>query len=234
MLDWFEEIHMKKLRGYIKVLSLIVNDDFEVPGQNYFAATDDTQGNAAAARFALLYPQAQHLQKSKTMAKFLFLCFVLANTLLSLTMATNQSQIIFQSISAPSSNPPAQSPSSDQRTHTSTAKPSIGRKLGKHQHNQIRSSDTTSPTPSEAPQSEKKMHSEGGIPSHQRTSIEPYDEGVLGSEGKVHLLKQQHHHSFDKSIAGAGVILGGLATTFLVSVFCYIRATGRHKLETTA
>lgn len=146
---------------------------------------------------------------------------------MSLTMATNQPQIIFQSLSAPSPNPLAQSPHSGQRTHTT--EPSIGRKLGKHQHNQIRG--TTSPAPSEAPQSEKKMHST--IPSHQRTSIEPHDETVLGLDGKIHLLKQ-HHHSFDKSIAGAGVILGGLATTFLVSVFCYIRATGRNKLDTIA
>ena len=84
------------------------------------------------------------------MPKFLFLFFLLANTLLSLTNATSQPQIIFQSLSAPSSNPPAQSPSIGQRPHTS--EPSIGRKLGKHQHNQIRSSDTKSPTPSEAPQ----------------------------------------------------------------------------------
>ncbi|RZC29359.1 hypothetical protein D0Y65_001080 [Glycine soja] len=135
---------------------------------------------------------------------------------------------------APSSNPPSQSPSSGQRPRTS--EPSIGRKLGMHRHNQIRSSDTKSPTPSEAPQSEKKMHSisEGSIPSHQRTSIEPHDGEVLGSHhGQVHLSKQRHH-SFDKSRAGAGVILVGLATTFLVSVFCYIRATRRNKLETTA
>ncbi|KAL2320086.1 hypothetical protein Fmac_029055 [Flemingia macrophylla] len=151
-------------------------------------------------------------------------------------MATSQPQIIFRSISAPSSNPPAQSPSSGQISPTGG--PSIGRKLGKHQFKQIKSSDT-SPTPSEAPKSENKMHSssEGNIPSHQRTSIEPRDDGaVLGShQGQVHLLKQHnHHHSLDKSIAGAGVILGGLATTFLVSVFCYIRATARHKNETTA
>ncbi|KAG5042571.1 hypothetical protein AAZX31_03G062300 [Glycine max] len=167
------------------------------------------------------------------MPKFLFLFFLLANTLLSLTNATSQPQIIFQSLSAPSSNPPAQSPSIGQRPHTS--EPSIGRKLGKHQHNQIRSSDTKSPTPSEAPQNEKNMHSisEGSIPSHQRTSIEPHDEAVLGSHhGQVHLLKHRHHHS--KSIAGAGVILAGLAATFLVSVFCYIRATRRNKIETTA
>ncbi|KAK7382595.1 hypothetical protein VNO80_01514 [Phaseolus coccineus] len=168
------------------------------------------------------------------MAKFLFLCFLLANTLLSLTIATNQPQIMFQSTSTSSSNSPSQSPCG-QRSNTSD--PSIGRKLGKHQRNEIRSSDTKSPTPSEAPKSENKVHSssEGGIiPSHERTSIEPEDGTVLGSHhGEIHFTKQ-HHHSFDKSIAGAGVILGGLATTFLVSVFCYIKATGRNKLETTA
>ncbi|KAK7350079.1 hypothetical protein VNO77_08174 [Canavalia gladiata] len=170
------------------------------------------------------------------MPQFHFLCFLLANTLLGVAIATNTPQITLQSISPTSSNlPNSQSSCSDKRTY-SIEVPSIGRKLGKHQHNQIRSSDTPSPTPSEAPQSEKNMHSsfEGrssSIPSHQRTSIEPHDEAVLGSQGQVHLLKQ-HHHSFDKSIAGGGVILGGLATTFLVSIFCYIKATGRHKSET--
>lgn len=39
--------------------------------------------------------------------------------------------------------------------------------------------------------------------------------------------QQPRHRGFNKSIYGGGVILGGLATTFLVAVFCYIRATGR-------
>ncbi|KAL6501398.1 hypothetical protein OROGR_026531 [Orobanche gracilis] len=167
------------------------------------------------------------------MANFLFLSFFLANTFLGLAIATHELEIIFQSHSAPSSNPPAQSPSSDPRTITD--EPSIARKLGMHQqHKQDTTSSTPCPSPSEAPQSEKKMHAsfEGSIPYHPKTSVEPHDE-VLGSQGQVHLLKQ-HHHSFDKSIAGGGVILGGLATTFLVSVFCYIKATGRHKSETTA
>jgi len=43
----------------------------------------------------------------------------------------------------------------------------------------------------------------------------------------IHL--PNHHHSVDKSIAGGGVILGCLAAVFLVAVFRYIRATGRHK-----
>ncbi|GMI96532.1 hypothetical protein like AT3G09280 [Hibiscus trionum] len=48
----------------------------------------------------------------------------------------------------------------------------------------------------------------------------------------IHL--QKPHRSTDKSIAGGGVILGGLATTFLVAVFCYIKATGRHKSDSEA
>ncbi|EOA32607.1 hypothetical protein CARUB_v10015901mg [Capsella rubella] len=43
-------------------------------------------------------------------------------------------------------------------------------------------------------------------------------------------VRHEHHHStVDKSVAGGGVILGGLATTFLVAVFCYIRATRKPK-----
>ncbi|AAF14026.1 hypothetical protein AtNW77_Chr3g0164511 [Arabidopsis thaliana] len=43
-------------------------------------------------------------------------------------------------------------------------------------------------------------------------------------------VRRGHHHStVERSVAGGGVILGGLATTFLVVVFCYIRATRKHK-----
>ncbi|CAN7117233.1 hypothetical protein BRARA_C03280 [Brassica rapa] len=43
-------------------------------------------------------------------------------------------------------------------------------------------------------------------------------------------VRRGHHHStVDRSVAGGGVILGGLATTFLVVVFCYLRATRKHK-----
>ena len=170
------------------------------------------------------------------MDHILFLLFLLSNASLGLAMATNKPQISDQSISEPpsNSNPPTQSASYGQRTHT--AEPSTGRKLGKHQHKQVSFSITPSPSPSEAPQSGKKMQSssEGSVPNHQRNSVEqPHYDEVLGSQGGVYLSKQ-HHHSFDKSIAGGGVILGGLATTFLVSVFCYIRATGRQKSEITA
>jgi hypothetical protein len=146
------------------------------------------------------------------MAKFIFLYFLLANTLLCNVIATttNKPQISVQSISSPSSNAPSQSPFSDHRTNE--AQPSIGRKFGKHQDHII-----SSPSPSPF---------EGNILSHKKNSI-------LDSQGHIHLMKQHHHHPFDKSMAGGGVILGGLATTFSVAIYCYIRATSKHKLDTT-
>lgn len=35
------------------------------------------------------------------------------------------------------------------------------------------------------------------------------------------------HHSFNKSMAGGDLILGGFATALIASIFCYIRVTGR-------
>lgn len=35
----------------------------------------------------------------------------------------------------------------------------------------------------------------------------------------------KHHSSSDKSVAGGGVIIGGLATAIFAAVFCYIRVT---------
>ncbi|KAL5976121.1 hypothetical protein ACLOJK_020451 [Asimina triloba] len=37
----------------------------------------------------------------------------------------------------------------------------------------------------------------------------------------------RHHQPLDKSIAAGGVIIGGLATFVVATVFCYIRATRR-------
>lgn len=56
---------------------------------------------------------------------------------------------------------------------------------------------------------------------HQQESI---NEGDNDDEIKIN---KHHHDSIDKSIFGGGVILGGLATTFFVAIFCYIRATRR-------
>ncbi|KAL3826048.1 hypothetical protein ACJIZ3_022077 [Penstemon smallii] len=60
--------------------------------------------------------------------------------------------------------------------------------------------------------------------------------GETGAAGPEQVMKtnhrhHNHHHSVDKSIAGGIVILGVLATVFLVAVFCYIRATGRKAVE---
>ncbi|KAK7263570.1 hypothetical protein RJT34_31162 [Clitoria ternatea] len=35
------------------------------------------------------------------------------------------------------------------------------------------------------------------------------------------------HHSTDKSVAGGGVIIGGLVTAIFAAIFCYIRVTRR-------
>ncbi|KAF8410925.1 hypothetical protein HHK36_003462 [Tetracentron sinense] len=36
------------------------------------------------------------------------------------------------------------------------------------------------------------------------------------------------HHSSGKSVAGGGVIIGGLATASFAAIFCYIRATRKN------
>lgn len=98
-----------------------------------------------------------------------------------------------------------------------TPSPSMIRKLGKHHLSDSRSSNAPALSPSSAPASENQV---------------PVDEeSVSILEQKIHLKK--NHHSLDRSVAGGGVILGGLATTFLVAVFCYIRATARHKAAET-
>ncbi|KAJ7948217.1 putative Transmembrane protein [Quillaja saponaria] len=37
------------------------------------------------------------------------------------------------------------------------------------------------------------------------------------------------HHSSDKSVAGGGVIIGGLVTAIFAAVFCYIRVTRKRQ-----
>ncbi|KAK3010323.1 hypothetical protein RJ639_011731 [Escallonia herrerae] len=47
------------------------------------------------------------------------------------------------------------------------------------------------------------------------------------AEGPVS-RKLMKHHSGDKSVAGGGVIIGGLVTAIFAAVYCYIRVTRRN------
>ncbi|GKV10067.1 hypothetical protein SLEP1_g21486 [Rubroshorea leprosula] len=100
----------------------------------------------------------------------------------------------------------------------------IARKLGKHRHKVVKPSSNP---PLLAPETGAILQS---VEESSGTSADPTSSVDGSGKGQeVHL--EMHHSSVDKSIAGGGVILGCLVTVFLVAVFRYIRATGRHKLE---
>lgn len=149
------------------------------------------------------------------MAKFL-LCLILADAFVFLTMASERAQTMVQTNAAPSSKTPAPSPSNKGRDLYNAEAPTI-RKLGKHQPENEEAKSYTTP---------------GLGPTEKMQSLEAASSSIQSQE--ILLRKHSRHHSVDKSIAGGGVIIGGLATTFMVAVFCYIRATGRHKIETVS
>ncbi|KAB1224216.1 hypothetical protein CJ030_MR2G013758 [Morella rubra] len=162
------------------------------------------------------------------MAQFLLLRLILAGVFVALAMAGENAQSTIQPNAAPSSNPSAPSPINTGGTLYRAEEPAI-RKLGKHQPEVKESYSAPDLSPTEAP--EKMFSRKDTSSSIEIAPIEPNDE-EKGSNRWQGILLRKHHHSIDKSIAGGGVILGGLATTFSVAVFCYIRATGRHKAET--
>ncbi|PIN02256.1 hypothetical protein CDL12_25231 [Handroanthus impetiginosus] len=97
--------------------------------------------------------------------------------------------------------------------HLILAEVPMGRKLGSHNfHNKI---TAPSPSPSRS-EADHKLEENGGGAQEQEQVIK---------------IKHHHHRSIDKSVAGGGVILGGLVTLFLVALFCYIRATRRKDLQ---
>lgn len=77
-----------------------------------------------------------------------------------------------------------------------------------------------------SPRAEAPKADENGEFSRE-VSASGEESGPVAQEEVMNINHHHHHRSVDKSVAGGGVILGGLATTFLVAVFCYIRATGR-------
>ncbi|GMP85578.1 hypothetical protein CsSME_00038675 [Camellia sinensis var. sinensis] len=98
------------------------------------------------------------------------------------------------------------------------------RKLGNHHVNVMMSSVAPCLSPSRAPESEAVNSVKEVSASDQVTWFIP------GQQVRI----EKQHRSIDRSVAGGGVILGGLATTFLVAVFCYIRATGKKNAEPEA
>ncbi|WOK91886.1 hypothetical protein Cni_G00578 [Canna indica] len=48
--------------------------------------------------------------------------------------------------------------------------------------------------------------------------------GLASAPGSL-IRHWKHHHRIDKSVAGAEVILGGLAVAIIIAVICYIRVT---------
>lgn len=155
------------------------------------------------------------------MAQCFLLCLILGNAFVAVASENANFQ-----------HPPAPAPYK--------AEASTIRKLGKHEAKVVRtfgSAPAPAPgpapsSPSQLPYTEKNVPTTaGGSPSAEQNTAttEASNEGNVSN---IHPAEKRHHSSMDKSVAGGGVILGGLATTFLVAVFCYIRATGRHKSET--
>ncbi|XP_050241941.1 uncharacterized protein LOC126690862 [Quercus robur] len=168
------------------------------------------------------------------MAQFLLLYLILTEALFVLALASEKTQTMVQPNGSPTLNPPSPSPSNGENLYNTEAPRT--RKLGKHHPKMLKSygEHVFSPSPSDAPQTVEKMHStEESSSSIQTSPIDPNNQENV-SDQEQGILPRKQHHSVDKSIAGGGVILGGLATTFLVAVFCYIRATGRHKDKAVA
>ncbi|KAL6958283.1 hypothetical protein U1Q18_001410 [Sarracenia purpurea var. burkii] len=57
------------------------------------------------------------------------------------------------------------------------------------------------------------------------SSSEGEDESSVAEAPEIERLGKRH--SSDKSVAGGGVIIGGLATAIFAAVYCYIRVTRR-------
>ncbi|MED6183510.1 hypothetical protein PIB30_038439 [Stylosanthes scabra] len=58
-------------------------------------------------------------------------------------------------------------------------------------------------------------------------------ESMAEAEAPVDNIRRlgKHHSTTDKSVAGGGVILGGLVTATFAAVFCYIRVTRKRDTD---
>lgn len=71
-------------------------------------------------------------------------------------------------------------------------------------------SPISSPSTAESPKSRSSSEAERG----EESIAEPPE-----------VIRTEKHHSSDKSVAGGGVIIGGLVTAIFAAVYCYIRVT---------
>lgn len=63
----------------------------------------------------------------------------------------------------------------------------------------------------------------------EKSNTEGENEGEKVAEAPES-IEREHHHS-DKSVAGGGVIIGGLVTAIFAVVYCYIRVTRKRDDE---
>ncbi|CAI9098326.1 OLC1v1034948C1 [Oldenlandia corymbosa var. corymbosa] len=110
---------------------------------------------------------------------------------------------------------PALSPS-----ESKTEQAHRNRKIGGHHRPKAAVSPRLSPSEAPTIGKESTNHIEEHDSVHQDVALGSSEDDHVGS---LH----RRHHSVDRSVAGGGVILGGLATTFLVAIIWYIRATRR-------
>ncbi|XP_042010537.1 uncharacterized protein LOC121759103 [Salvia splendens] len=64
----------------------------------------------------------------------------------------------------------------------------------------------------------------------ERTGADPPSEAEAPAEWESRKIGK-HHHSSDGSVAGGGVIIGGLVTVAFAAVYCYIRVTRRKRSD---
>ncbi|KAJ7981358.1 putative Basic helix-loop-helix DNA-binding superfamily protein [Quillaja saponaria] len=65
------------------------------------------------------------------------------------------------------------------------------------------------------------------VPSIAKTSDHENEESKPAEAPEIKRMGK--HHSTDKSVAGGGVIIGGLITAIFAAVFCYIRVTRKRQ-----
>ncbi|MQL97713.1 hypothetical protein Taro_030421 [Colocasia esculenta] len=82
-----------------------------------------------------------------------------------------------------------------------------------------------------APATAELIHLEGVAAPLSYVGVSLHGGALKIAAGPAAVLRHPQHKSFDKSIAGAEVILGGLATAVIAAVFCYIRVTRRRCQE---